>query len=197
MTGHPSQELQVSSTSFFSPSYFLCNPVFVVFDEILLLQNAIFTLNVYNGQSQSVPGAFTLFFLRMLKWWLALYCRGYQQCLTYHSSGQTKVLWQHPTIGWKVNNYILHHIYVLVMPISQKTCTTHRNINVCNPPSSPSPPTPGLLSSGLAENPYFCRLQRFFILKILMKSFSLWRYWWKVSYCEDINEKFVIVIILI
>ena len=120
VTGHPSQELQVSSTSFFSPSYFLCNPVFVGFDEILFWQNAIFTLNVYNGQSQSVPGAFTLFFLRMLKWWLALYCRGYQQCLTYHSSGQTKVLWQHPTIGWKVNNYILHHIYLLVMPISQK-----------------------------------------------------------------------------
>ena len=67
VTGHPSQELQVSSTSFFSPSYFLCNPVFVGFDEILFWQNAIFTLNVYNGQSQSVPGAFTLFFLRMLK----------------------------------------------------------------------------------------------------------------------------------
>ena len=60
VTGHPSQELQVSSTSFFSPSYFLCNPVFVGFDEILFWQNAIFTLNVYNGQSQSVPGAFTV-----------------------------------------------------------------------------------------------------------------------------------------
>ena len=60
VTGHPSQELQVSSIIFFVTLIFFCNPVFVVFDEILFLQNAIFTLNVYNGQSQSVPGAFTV-----------------------------------------------------------------------------------------------------------------------------------------
>ena len=69
VTGHPSQELQVSSILFFAALIFYNNTVFVVFDEILFLQNAIFTLNVYNGQSQSVPGAFTVhvFFLRMLK----------------------------------------------------------------------------------------------------------------------------------
>ena len=55
----PHRSCKWVQSSFLSPSSFLCNPVFVVFDEILYSQNAIFTLNVYNGQSQSVPGAFT------------------------------------------------------------------------------------------------------------------------------------------
>ena len=162
--------------SFFSPSSFLCNPVFVVFDEILFLQNAIFTLNVYNGQSQSVLGTFTFHeFLRMLKWWLLLYCREYQQCLTYHSSGQTKVLWQHPTIGWKVNNYILHHIYLLAMPISLK----------------PAPRT---------ETSMFETLQPFTPYSWLVEQRpggeSIFLQITEVFHCEDIDEKVLIVKIL-
>ena len=119
---------------------------------------------------------FMCFFLRMLKWWLALYCREYQQCLTYHSSGQTKVLWQHPTIGWKVNNYILHHIYLLVMPISQK----------------PAPRT---------ETSVFVTLQPFTPYSWLVEQRpggeSIFLQITEVLICEDVDEKFVIVMIFI
>ena len=119
VTGHPSQELQVSSIIFSLALIFSLQPCFCRFWRDSLFAECDF----YSQRLQrSVPVCSRCFysscvFLRMLKLWLLLYCREHQQSLTYHSSGQTKVLWQHPTIGWKVNNYILHHIYVLVMSI--------------------------------------------------------------------------------
>ena len=53
---------------------FSSQPFFCRFDEILYLQNAIFTLNVYNGQSQSVPGAFTVHVLFWECWNDDPYC---------------------------------------------------------------------------------------------------------------------------